>query len=302
MKILVTLAAFVLIICQVCFAADYYDSSPGQQEESQRIAYAQGDFIDFTMGTELSYFAYEEPKFMEDKGFLYGAFGTLTYLTQENYPINTLHDIFSEYSNINRLELDARLSWGYVDYKSEDTGEMSDVRDYIFEVRGLAGYDVPHSEDLLITPYLGVGYRHLNDDSGGRSSTTNHLGYERKSNYFYMPIGIECTTWMFEGWEISVQVEYDLFLYGQQISHLETAVAGYNTLYNDQNGGYGTRCALKVAKKNERVDFFIEPFFRFWHIEDSEISAITYNNVLEGFGLEPENKSIEGGLRIGAKF
>ncbi|VAX34977.1 hypothetical protein MNBD_UNCLBAC01-718, partial [hydrothermal vent metagenome] len=85
-------------------------------------------------------------------------------------------------------------------------------------------------------------------------------------------------------------------------SYLGDAVAGLNTVSNKQNKGYGLRGSFKIVKKSNNMDFYFEPFIRYWNIEDSEISTLTYNGVAVGFGLEPNNNSTEYGIKLGATF
>ncbi|MBZ0165495.1 MAG: hypothetical protein K8I00_01720, partial [Candidatus Omnitrophica bacterium] len=146
------------------------------------------------------------------------------------------------------------------------------------------------------------GYRYLNDDSAGKRTTTGAAGYERESNYLYLPLGIGYTLPLEEGWTVAAKVEYDVFLTGEQKSHLGDAITGLNTVKNDQDSGWGVRGSVKISRETERFDFFVEPYIRYWEADDSEISAITYSGVLVGFGLEPENNSLETGARIGISF
>lgn len=41
---------------------------------------------------------------------------------------------------------------------------------------------------------------------------------------------------------------------------------------------------------------------RYWNIEDSEETAITYSGTLIGYGYEPENNTIEYGVKLAVKF
>lgn len=254
------------------------------------------------VGTEFSHFQYEEPGFMEDKGYLYGVFGNISHRISENQPIKSFADIFGNGNTLNAYELDGRFSFGYVDYESTNTGTLDDIRDYIIELRGTAGYDIPLCSSFTLTPYIGLGYRYLNDDSAGERTSTGAAGYERESNYFYLPLGLNGVADLGSGWTVGLRGEFDIFLYGQQKSHLSDAIAGLGDVTNDQEDGYGLRASLKVMKETEAANFFIEPFVRYWHIDDSEISAVTYQGVLVGFGLEPENKSTEVGFRAGINF
>jgi len=95
----------------------------------------------WAIGAEISHIKYKEPGLMEQKGFMYG--------------INA----FYAYHNNFMLKTDVRYSQGEVDYKSNETGKQNNIDDYIFEVRGLAGYDFKLSSKEFITPYIGFGYR-----------------------------------------------------------------------------------------------------------------------------------------------
>lgn len=261
--------------------------------------YAAGQW---EFGSELSWFNYEEPNFMEEDGILYSFFSGYTYRTHENAKVGSLSEMFSNGNNINVFEVDARVGFGNVDYESVSTGSVDNIDDFIFELRGIAGYDFPVAEDSRITPYIGLGYRYLNDDSAGKTTSTGASGYERESNYFYIPIGVEAATELENDWSLSVSVEYDFFVTGKQESHLGDAIAGLSTIENDQDDGFGVRGSVKVTKKMEKFDVFIEPYVRYWKVDDSEVAPITFSGVLVGFGQEPENNSVETGARIGFNF
>jgi len=262
----------------------------------------ENSLTQFELGTEISYIRYVEPNFMKDKGNMYGIYSSMTYRTSDNGHISSLKDVFSDQNKVNMFKFDGKLSFGKMDYESEGTGTMDGVQDYMLEFRGLAGYDIPVFQSSRITPYLGFGFRYLNDDSGGKTTTTGHFGYEREANYFYLPVGVETRTDFQNSWMLETVFEYDVFLGGKQKSHLGDAVAGLSTIENDQNAGFGLRGSVKIIKETSNIDFSMEPFIRYWHIDDSDISAITYNGVAVGFGLEPENKSTEYGVKLGMQF
>lgn len=256
----------------------------------------------FEFGTEISSFNYEEPNFMEEEGVFWGFFGNYTYRSQENQQVSEWNEVFGPLSTINMFAIDARFMIGEVDYTSNGTGSLDGIEDYLFEIRGLMGYDIPVFEVSRITPFFGLAYRYLNDDSGGLRTTTGAAGYERESNYIYIPVGIEFFTPFDNGWSFTASVEYDFFVDGKQKSHLGDAVAGLNTVENDQKKGMGVRGSIKIKCESESFDFFVEPYVRYWDVDDSEISPITFSGVLVGFGLEPENNSLEAGARIGISF
>ena len=260
------------------------------------------DRLRFDLGTEISHIRYAEPNFMKDKGYMYGVFGAVTYRTETAQQITSWRDFFSGANPLNVFRLEGKFSYGTVDYESEGTGTLDDIPDYMLEFRGLTGFDAFPIPALRLTPYIGFGYRYLNDDSGGETTSTGHFGYERESNYFYLPVGLEAFMKNKAGWGLGITVEYDVFLDGEQKSHLGDAVAGLNTVKNDQNSGYGIRGSLKLVKETQKVSFYLEPFIRYWKIDDSEISTVTYSGVIVGYGKEPENNSTEYGVKFGLQF
>lgn len=229
------------------------------------------------LGTEISHIKYEEPGVMEQEGVMWGILGSYTY--RDNW----------------MLKAEGRFSYGQVDYKN--SGTLDNIDDYMWEFRGLAGYDFPVLEASILTPYIGFGYRYLNDDMSGMTTSTGALGYERESNYYYSPIGVEIITPLENGWSVGVMFEYDYFWKGKQKSHLGE-IPGYYDIENDQNDGYGLRGSVKFQKKGDRIDYAIEPFIRYWNIKDSEITTDPAGRSW----MEPKNNSTEFGVKFAAKF
>jgi len=233
------------------------------------------------LGTEISYIKYKEPGVMEEKGMMYGIVGSYTYRPKF------------------MLRAEGRFAYGQVDYKN--SGTLDNIDDYILEFRGLGGYDFSVFTASTLTPYIGIGYRYLNDDMTGTTST-GALGYERESNYLYSPIGVEIITPLKNDWSVGATLEYDYFWKGIQKSHLSDTGLGLGDIENDQNKGYGIRGSVKFQKKGEKLDFVIEPFIRYWNIKKSEETAITYSGTIIGYGYEPKNNSTEIGCKLAVKF
>ena len=257
----------------VCFI--FIGAANGFAESLQRHA--------FELGAELSYIKYEEPGVMEEKGVMSGFSGSYTYY--DNY----------------MLKAEGRFSVGQVDYEGQLSDgtpyNIDDIDDYMLELRGLAGYGFPVFESSVLTPYVGLGYRYLNDDL-----SSDPAGYERESNYFYSPIGIESSTPMENGWVVGLTLEYDYFWKGIQISHLSDFSSAFNDVENDQNDGYGLRGSVKFKKEIEKLNLIIEPFIRYWDIDRSEDATITFAGAVWGYGYEPENDSTEIGIKVAVGF
>ena len=73
---------------------------------------------------------------------------------------------------------------------------MSNLKDWLVDVRLLAGPDFPKT-DRLYTLYFGLGYRYLSDDS-----SSDPAGYLRQSNYLYLPIGLKAMSCKKNGWSL----------------------------------------------------------------------------------------------------
>jgi hypothetical protein len=240
----------------------------------------------FELGPEVSYIVYKEPNVIpgvtvKEKGVMYGLIGSYTY------------------RNKIMLKAEAKGSWGKVDYSN--SGKIDDIEDYMLEGRGLIGYDFPMAQVHSITPYIGIGYRYLNDDGSGKISTTGDRGYERESNYVYSPIGMEFNIHLGNGLFAGEIVEFDYFWWGKQKSHFGDADPAAPDIENPQKRGYGLRGSMTLKKKFEKIGFEIGPFIKYWNIKKSEKEFATYKGI-SGYVWEPKNNSMEFGVKLLLKF
>jgi hypothetical protein len=271
----------------------------------------------FELSTEVYRYKYTENIGVKIAGVKGGLTGAYQYRLFDNPEIHTIKDFFSRSSKPNILRLEARTSYGKVDY--EGSGTWGGIPDLNFETRGLFGMEIPVEENLMFVPFGGLGYRYLyNDMSKYPASIVDgqqyFSGYDRESSYIYIPLGLEAKTKFAQKWSLAVKGEFDWFIWGKQISHLEDSVdendvkSGYDKLSNTQKHGLGWRMSARLMRQTGPFDLFVEPFIRYWHIEDSEVSLITTNGsaICQGnlcsAGLEPDNKTWEYGLNLGAKF
>lgn len=227
------------------------------------------------IGPEIYHFKYKEPDVMKETGMFYGIFGAYTYrgwaqASPEEHPGSKW-----------MFRYEGRFAAGLVDYDGATFDEtpltISNIDDRTFEGRILLGPDFPKANSID-TLYFGLGYRFLKDD----------VGYKRESNYFYIPLGIDSMRGLKNGWYFGWTAEYDLFIRGQQNSHLSDV--GYVDIENKQDSGHGLRGSVKFVKKEKKTDFIIEPFIRYWDIDNSDIVDV-------GF-YEPANKTWEYGIRF----
>lgn len=240
---------------------------------------------------EVSTITYEEPGIMEEEGRMYGVSGFYVF-----------NNLFGDNLKELKFKVDGKISNGQIDYTSVSTGSLNNIDDIMFEIRGVAMQKYRTSDLLTLIPYLGFGYRYLNDDSSGLRSTTGAYGYERVSNYFYSPVGIETLAQWRNGWLLGFTAEFDIFWHGVQHSHLSDVNVSYSDLENSQSSGYGVRGSFKFGKKIAKMEFLIEPFIKYWDIDTSTIESISYSGFITGYGYEPKNESTEIGVKAGIKF
>ena len=182
-------------------------------------------------------------------------------------------------------------NFGNIDYTSAGTGTMK--KQYYkgrFEYYISTDHGVG-ANDLL--PFIGVGYRDLLDDSGFKTSSTNHLGYDRLSQYYYIPLG---AIWYISE-SLSLKSQYNYFIEGKQTSYLnEILPNAYATNpQNTQRIGYGIDLTLR-SKLNSKWSYY--GFYRSWIIEDSDLASCSPLI----YCIEPKNQTHELGAGISYHF
>ena len=173
----------------------------------------------FEAGVDVSHLTYNEPS-VKTKGMMYGLAGSYTY-----------HD------NV-MLKAELRAAYGGVEWDGTTLAgtrvTASNSLNLLGEVRGLGGYDFPVLTSSILTPYLGIGLRYVNNDVLPKP-------YERESYYLYSPIGAALMTNLGRGWSLGETAEYDYFWWGYQTSHPMDALPGLtNDIVVHQKNGYGS--------------------------------------------------------------
>jgi hypothetical protein len=229
----------------------------------------------FEVAPEISYRTYNQLGLMKQKGMIYGLGVSYTYHNKIMLKAEGIGDVgWKHFSN---------------------SGPIDNVRD----IRGLGGYDFRILKSSILTPYIGIGYRHLNDDFSGKPSTL----YEKDSTNIYSPIGIGFVTGLGNDWSIGGTGEYDLFWWGKQTSHIP--VTGFNDVKdveNRQKNGFDLRGSIAIERKYKKVIFEAGPFIRYLNIKKSETGTLMHYGTPVGTAWEPNNNSTEVGIRLAVKF
>jgi hypothetical protein len=258
-----------------------------QTDQIQKARFQDGSTLSqkthiVEIAPELYSVVYKEPDVMREKGIMGGISASYAY------------------HNDGMFKIEGRYFYGNVDY--ENSGKIDNIKDYGFEIRLLGGYDFKPTNTLTITPSIGFGYRYLKDDMGGRISSIGAMGYSREANYYYSPIAIEAVQVINDRWSVGAMLEYDYLWGGVQQTNLKDVDPRLNNLRNDQNSGYGLRASLVVKRQTGWGSLAIEPFIRYWRIENSVEQIITQSGTPVAIGWEPTNNTTEIGLRLGIGF
>ena len=200
-----------------------------------------------------------------------------------------------------QLRVDGRLAYGMMSYSGSGTEDGID--DFVFEGRVMIGRAIPlGAGGNRITPYFGYGYRLLYDNLGGHTTSTGAAGYDRMSQYHYLPIGIEGGFRLNQSWAVKPTIEYDWLIRGTQDSYLSQAVGGLSDMHNTQDSGWGLRGAIMFQTMTEGTAIEFGPFVRYWNIEQSDTKPVTFQGVTVGGGFEPANHTIEAGAALKILF
>lgn len=194
------------------------------------------------------------------------------------------------------LRGEVRFTAGSMDYKG--SGEMDTNPNYTTEVRATVGRDLL-MHNFSITPYVGLGYRHLLSDIRGVTNT-GAVGYQRHSHYFFVPVGIQPKVLLPNNDTLSLMAEFDPLVLGSQVSMLNDADSRYPELQNKQRGGYGIRGNLMYQTGN----WGFGPFVNYWNIDRSRTDCATGSGAgaLYVCGYEPHNHTVEYGMQLRYRF
>jgi hypothetical protein len=234
------------------------------------------------IGRQLSSYRYEEQVnssfFMSNEGIKLGVTASLTQALPHNWYVMG----------------DGRYAWGHVDYTG--SGTKANNRDAILEARLSLGRDLEFG-GYVLSPYIGLGIRNLNNDLRGMTST-GASGYRRESSYRYLPIGLTHRFHAGGDSRIATSLEYDYLIEGSQLSRLSDADSRYNDPRNTQRFGFGFR----MSTSYETMRWSAGVFYHFWSLGDSERGTLTFNGVNIGGAIEPKNWTNELGVQVKYRF
>jgi hypothetical protein len=179
--------------------------------------------------------------------------------------------------------------------KYSGSGTDSGIPQYYYNLKGAVGYDFAF-DSFVVSPYIGIGYRFLDQSLGGTTTSTGAIGYDRKSTYNYIPIGATHRFAVNDNKaKIETTLEYDYLISGNQYSGLSTV--GAPNQNNTQNSGYGLN--LTILYKQDNWGF--GPYYKYWNIEKSQTNTFAVGGTTYTV-YEPQNTTNEYGLKLTYSF
>lgn len=263
-------AVVMLQVFVVCALLGTADAEPQTETLSKVLSGPR-----WQIAPEVSYYRYEEPGVMEMDGTLFGVAASYT-----------------RYGHTPLFHLEAAFSGGQVDYdgalQDGTSYRMSGIHDYLFNLRLLWGR--PWQTEVWEREFCtGIGYRHLNDNA-----SIDPFGYDRESNYFYLPLALRGSRPVKGGWRMGLTGELDILLIGVQVSHLGDVDPSLSTQTNVQWPGFGGRASIEFRRESENLDLAISPFVQYWWIDESSVSS-------DGW-YEPRNNTLQIGMSLIWRF
>ncbi len=184
--------------------------------------------------------------------------------------------------------IDARYSYGRLTY--DNAGAQAHIPDHLFEARAVTGADFVPGGWVSISPYIGLGYRYVDDDARGYAtdSTGASLGYRRYSQYVYVPVGVTLRLGA-GGFALAPNLEYDGFISGRQRNKLTDMGAAQDQDF-DQRHGRGYRASLMI----ESGHLAFGPWAHYWRVRDSDVNSAGL--------VEPASRTREYGIEVRYRF
>ena len=185
--------------------------------------------------------------------------------------------------------------------KYSGSGTASGVPQHYISLKAAFGRDFAF-DGFALSPYIGIGYRYLDQALGGVTTTTGAAGYDRRSTYNYIPIGVIHRFAVNDNKaKLETTLEYNYLISGNQYSGLAAANPYLFNQNNAQNSGYGIN--LTILYKQDQWGF--GPYYKYWNIADSKTNTNSF--VADGFRYtytvkEPTNTTNEFGLKLTYAF
>jgi len=200
---------------------------------------------------------------------------------------------------------DGRFILAGLDYAS-GTGRYSgsgtlDIPSYYYNGKIAIGADWAYRSGI-ISPYIGLGYRFLNETGGGLTTSTGDVMYDRQSTYLYIPVGFKQRSLTAGGGMLESTFELDYLVSGNQFSGLSVmnnfSYSNSSDVNNRQTSGYGLNASVMYKRQD---GWSLGPYWKYWNISKSDLGTWTYTSGSTSV-YEPANTTEEFGFKALYQF
>jgi hypothetical protein len=154
----------------------------------------------------------------------------------------------------------------------------------------------------IISPYIGLGYRFLNQTGGGLTTSTGAVMYDRQSTYLYIPVGLKQRSLTAGGGMLESSFELDYLVSGTQFSGLSVmnnfSYSNSSDVNNRQTSGYGLNASVMYKRPD---GWSLGPYWKYWNISKSDLGTWTYTSGSTSV-YEPANTTEEFGFKALYQF
>ena len=179
------------------------------------------------------------------------------------------------------------------------------VPKYYYNAKLAIGTDWVYGSQI-VSPYIGFGYRFLNQTGGGMTTSTGAVMYDRQSTYLYIPVGLKQRSLTVDGGMLESSFELDYLLSGNQFSGLSVinnfGYTGSNDITTRQTSGYGLNASFMYKRPD---GWSLGPYWKYWNISNSDLATWTYKSGSTSYTksmYEPANTTEEFGFKALYQF
>jgi len=180
-----------------------------------------------------------------------------------------------------------------------------DIPRYYYNGKIAIGADWAYRNGI-ISPYIGLGYRFLNETGGGLTTSTGKVMYDRQSTYLYIPVGLKQRSLTGFGGMLESTFELDYLVSGNQFSGLSVmnnfGYSNSNDVNNRQTSGYGLNASFMYKRPD---GWSLGPYWKYWNISSSDLATRTYTYSGTSYTTspyEPANTTEEFGFKALYQF
>jgi len=198
------------------------------------------------------------------------------------------------------LRLQAQGLSGDLDYEDDDGERLENVSQTTGRAEFHLGRDFAVGRGRL-TPFVGIGHRSLEDESGGRVTQGGLEGYNRDVEYRFVPVGVDAALPIGGSTQLLVSAQVNFLAGGSATSRFSDVDPDFPDLKLKLRGGHGLRFSALVQVPLGRSAVRFGPVFETWKVERSQSETFSDGGESLEF-FEPANRTTMFGGMVSFAF